>query len=138
MMTNIINTRVKFITAILCKVIPWPAMPCVSYIQRTVVAASMHSRHSSGLSCSQTLMQVAVEFLAPGLLLLAWSTILVGAQSEIVFGAAAHGAAAGRSLWASRKLWDCVGGFMAWWTCACWAGSTCFTVLLFRLGFLVS
>ena len=82
-------------------------------------------------------MQVAVEYLAPGLLLLAWSIMLIGARSDAVFPSTAADPGSG-SLWASRKLWECAGGFMAWWTCSCWAGSICFTVLLFRLGFLVS
>ena len=85
--------------------------------------------------------QVAVEFVGPALLVLAWSTLLLGSWVSGLTQAQRAGrsdAAEQQSVWAAAALWEFVGGFMAWWTCACWASSSLLTVLLHRLGFLVA
>ena len=97
-------------------------------------------RQSTCLLLSTLPAQVGVEFVGPALLLLAWSTLLLGSWASGAVEGRRHstaGEGAVQPLWAASALWEFVGGFMAWWTCACLASSTLLTVLLHRLGFLV-
>ena len=73
---NIIHVRVKFISAILCKVRTpqtWRAL----YIP-SVHCTVLPCRLLRQLAQCQVDLQVAVEFVGPALLLLAWSTFLLG------------------------------------------------------------